>query len=377
MKFSDDLAGSDGHSAPIIVRAGEQSYPVIITHNDFARLSELTRTAVGENRLFLLVDENVHELYGDRLYQPFSDFPLATVGVIPSGEGTKDLDTVQALYDFFLVNLVGRRDFIVVIGGGVATDVGGFTASTVLRGVRWAAIPTTLLGMIDAAIGGKTGVNHSVGKNLIGAFWHPTFVFTDLSFLSTLPPREFNAGVGEMAKYAGLIGSAFADPFERWFDSGSPADTDEFLELVHQSVAFKADLVSRDPDERDLRRHLNYGHTFAHAIETTLGYGTLLHGEAVIVGLLAAVHLAQIVALPGAETLSRYQLLLERLLTRVPKHSLDLDAVIGAMSADKKRVAEGLAFVLAAPLGSVHITSSVSNEQAREALERVLSTYGR
>jgi len=227
--------------------------------------------------------------------------------VIPSGEKSKSVSTLNKLYDFLLNEKISRQDFIIVCGGGVTSDLVGYASATTLRGIKWGIVATTLLSMVDASIGGKTGINHQAGKNVIGAFWQPSFVYSDTYFLKTLPFRELVAGYGEILKYGGLIGKRMLTKIEKY---RARNDFYQDKTLIGMSAEYKANIVSKDEREENLRMRLNLGHTFAHAIETSTGYGKLLHGEAVILGLLAAVELSNLVNPESIQPLKYYKKLI-------------------------------------------------------------------
>jgi 3-dehydroquinate synthase len=294
--------------------------------------------------------------------------------MIPSGERSKSHRTLTGLYDFVLDEKISRSDFILACGGGVTTDLVGYAAATTLRGIRWGAVPTTLVGMVDAAIGGKTGINHALGKNLIGAFWQPSFVCSDVRFLQTLEPRQMTAGLGEVLKCVGLVGRQLASPLEHYLRSGDSYRADRLIKLVSLTAAFKARVVERDERESGRRMILNFGHTFAHGIEKALGFGRLLHGEAVILGILAALRLG---ALEGYDSkgLREYRDLVRHFVRRLPRRRIEINAVLNAMAWDKKRLIEGQKFVLLERPGKPIITDRVHGRSIRTALTVMLADY--
>ncbi len=276
------------------LRLRNHSYPIVIGSGLDNQLVKLLKKYTGGNRVFTFFDSAVYALYGKQIEKQFSAKRISYITfVVPGGEESKSQDSLDKIYDFLLSEKISRTDFVLAIGGGVLTDLVGFAAASILRGVKWGAVSTTLLGMVDAAIGGKTGINHQRGKNLIGAFWQPSFVICDLKYLNTLPEREFFAGLGEVLKYAGLIGTRMSAPLKSYFESGNLLEFKKLQPLIQLSAKYKAKIVMADERESDQRMFLNLGHTFAHAIEKTLGYGKLLHGEAVIIGLLGSVILSR------------------------------------------------------------------------------------
>ncbi|MEW5994619.1 MAG: 3-dehydroquinate synthase family protein, partial [Candidatus Zixiibacteriota bacterium] len=277
--------------------------------------------------------------------------------------------------DFLLRNRAGRSDFILACGGGVTSDLVGYAAATAMRGIRWGIVSTTLLGMVDAAIGGKTGINHRLGKNLIGAFWQPTFVLGDLSFLQTLPRREMVAGLGEILKYAGLAGGQMPAKVDRYLEQDDLYCERLLLPLIRRSVAYKAKVVAEDERETNRRAVLNLGHTFAHAIENAGRYSALLHGEAVIVGLLAAVELSCRTRPRSAKYLEPYRRLITKTMRYLPHRRISIDRVLSAMQFDKKRVGEKMRFVLLTKPGDPHISSEIAARDVEASLESALKVY--
>ena len=362
--------------AGVDVRLGSRAYRVTITRGDVDGLAEAVWKRSATGRVFVCFDANVFALYGASVIGAFRRERLQVVDiVIPSGERYKSLATARRLYDILLAHGISRDDLVVAIGGGVTTDLVGYVAATILRGVAWVAVPSTLLGMVDAAIGGKTGVNHASGKNLIGVFWQPVLVWCDTDMLGTLPERHLTAGLGEVAKYAGLAGEPMLGRLERFIARGDRRHGGDLRWLIHQSVAYKAAVVAADERDTGGRMVLNLGHTFAHAIETALGYGRLLHGEAVLLGLYAAVRLSALHAGRTDSDCRRYEALLNEMLKWVPRRRLDIDAIIAAMRLDKKRTGRRLRFVLLRTPGRPIIADTVSTPRVRKALAQMFMAY--
>jgi len=360
----------------INVRLKYHSYPIVIGSGLGNRLVRLLKEHAGANRCFVFFDSNVFALYGKQIVKLFSEKRIKYITfVIPGGEASKSQETLDKIYDFLLSEKISRTDFVLAVGGGVITDLAGYAAASILRGVKWGAVSTTLLGMIDAAIGGKTGINHPRGKNLVGAFWQPSFVICDLKYLNTLPNREFNAGLGEVLKYAGLIGAKMSSPFKRYCESGNLLDLKKLQRLIQLSAEYKAKIVMADERESNLRMFLNLGHTFAHAIEKTLGYGKLLHGETVIIGLLAAVILSRKVNPKSSAKLNGYENLVKEFLGLIRYYQMSTESVLNNMKLDKKRTGRTQKFVLLSSPGKPFIASSLKERNVKEALEEALSIY--
>ncbi|CAG4931228.1 MULTISPECIES: 3-dehydroquinate synthase family protein [Acidithrix] len=277
--------------------------------------------------------------------------------VIEDGENAKRISTVERLLEEIAAFGLSRRDCIVNVGGGVVSDLGGFVASIYFRGIRYINISTTLLGQIDAAIGGKTGVNLSAGKNLAGSFWHPSSVICDVSTLKSLPEREFRSGLGEMAKYE--------------FLGAGNLDVDDLEASISQCVKIKADVVSFDEREGGRRALLNYGHTMAHGLEALSLAGKispLMHGEAVGIGLIFAGHLSHIMGRISSEMLDRHYEIVSRfeLSTSIPD-SVDFDDVIGYLARDKKAYGS-LTFVLMNQTGELEVVNGIPSQLIESAI---------
>jgi len=364
--------------ARIRVKIPNRSYPVITGAGVWAKQlpAELKRCVGRDQKLFVLFDARFYALHGDRLLRAIKrggGRPIELV--VPSGENAKQQSVVGDIYTFLLSRHIARGDFILACGGGVTSDLAGYVAATILRGVRWGVLSTTLLGQVDAAIGGKTGINHAAGKNLIGVIWQPTFVISDTEFLNTLPLREMAAGLGEVVKYAGLAGEPLLGVLKRYVAADNMFHERLLPHLVRLSAAYKADVVARDEREGGLRMVLNLGHTFGHALENVLGYGTLLHGEAILVGLTGALDLS--IRLKPARTrrLAEYRDLLDDFAPLVPPFSADRDAVLAAMGFDKKRSGRNLRFVLLDSPGRPLITDTVPSRALRGAIKVMLDHH--
>lgn len=292
----------------------------------------------------------------------------AHVVVVPAGEAHKSIEQIVRLYDQILPLKVDRRTPVVALGGGVIGDMAGFVAATVLRGVPFVQVPTTLLAMVDASVGGKTGVNHAVGKNLIGAFHQPAAVLIDPAVLATLPPRELRGGLAECIKHDLIRDAAGFDRLEREVGRALALDTDYLTELVAHNVAIKARVVEADPFERGERAHLNLGHTFGHAIETVSHYA-YSHGEAVALGTAAAAALSFRLGLLDEPARRRVVNVIGKAGLPTSGLTLDVDAVVAAMAYDKKAAAGRLRFVLLDGIGKAVVRDDVPVEHVRGAVE--------
>ena len=360
----------------IPVALAQQPYEVMIEAGGLDRLGQrLSDAGVRSGRKVLVVSNpDVATPYGERCLTSLRQAGFdAHLVVLEAGEDRKTLASISLIHDAAFAQRLERSSLMVALGGGVVGDMTGFAAATWLRGIGVVQVPTTLLAMVDASIGGKTGVNHPGGKNLIGAFHQPQLVLIDPDSLATLPEREFRAGMAEVIKY-GVIGDA--DLFRELEAAGERLASMRTLpapllqRILERSAAAKARVVAADEREGGLRAILNYGHTLGHVVETLCGYGTYLHGEAVAIGMVAAGELALELGLWSAEDQARQRAVIAAagLPGRWPE--LDNAAVLECLQGDKK-VRDGcVRFVLPTSLGSVEIRSDVSGAQVVAAMAR-------
>jgi len=361
----------------ISVRLKDRDYPISCGSGQWEKelLLQAKRRTDKKARIFLIYDAKVFALYGRQISKVIKRSGIKyNELVLPAGERTKSASQLNRVYSYLLSNKITRNDFLLACGGGVTSDFTGYVAATILRGVKWGVISTTLLGMVDAAIGGKTGINHKEGKNLIGAFWQPSFVICDTIFINTLSQRLVVAGLGEVVKYAGLIGKSMTDLLNRYLKNGDIYNHKYLTQLVYKSAQYKAEIVARDEREGNLRMVLNLGHTFGHAIEKSLGYGKLQHGEAVILGLLGAVELSERSKKRRISSLIEYKEIINRFIGLIPRYRIDIDNVIAHMGIDKKRRGNQQLFVLLDKPGKP-IISDVKKNLIKPSLNAVLKEY--
>jgi 3-dehydroquinate synthase len=352
--------------APVRVELGDRSYDVFTGPGSIAGLLERI-VAAGPRRIVVVADQRVAEPHAEPIVEALgSAGPEVDLHRIPAGETAKGFPTVERLCRNVLARGLERSDVLLGVGGGATTDLAGFVASILLRGVRFASVPTTLLGQVDAAIGGKTGIDVPEGKNLVGAFHQPLAVACDPAPLATLPPREFRAGLAEVVKTAWIRDPALFETLE--VDPPLEASHPGLPEVVRRCVAVKADVVSRDEREEGLRACLNFGHTLGHAIETE-SRGRLLHGEAISLGLVAAVWLSVETGRCDAPLLERLVRLLERLGLPVRDEALDPDAVVARTRRDKKRAGGRDRYQLTRGLGLVSVAADLPEGAPRAAVE--------
>jgi 3-dehydroquinate synthase len=364
----------------ITVPLKDQAYPILIGTDTLHGIGEqlLGRGFQSGCKVLVVTNPEVDRYYGDRCQHSLEAAGLEVERlVLEAGEEQKTPASVARIHDAAFSQRLERGSLIVALGGGVVGDMAGFAAATWLRGIAVVQVPTTLLAMVDAAIGGKTGVNHPGGKNLIGAFHQPRLVLVDPSLLATLPEREFRAGMAEVIKY-GVIGDT---PLFSDLESAAQRDPAGGLaslaavgpsllqRLLERSAAAKARVVAADEREGGLRAILNYGHTLGHVVETLTGYGTYLHGEAVALGMLAAGEIARVMGLWGDGPRDRQRAVVEA--TGLPLNwpRLDGEAVIACLQSDKKVRDGRVRFVLPTSIGAVEIRNDVSPATILEALE--------
>jgi 3-dehydroquinate synthase len=327
-----------------------------------ARLTQAKKAAV-------VTDSNVGPTYAKSVTDSLSSVGIeSVVATIPAGEDRKNLAGLSLIYDQILAARIERSTPILALGGGVIGDMAGFVAATVLRGVPFVQIPTTLLAMVDASVGGKTGINHSTGKNLIGAFHQPLAVLIDPNTLKTLPGRELRGGLAECIKHEIIRDSEGFGRLESSIDRAVAGDIDMLAQLVAHNVAIKAKVVEADPFEKGERAHLNFGHTFGHAIETVSHY-QYSHGECVALGMVAASRLASHLHLLDEDSRRRIVKLIARAGLPVGNLGLDPRAVADAMAFDKKVRGGRIRFILPDRIGHVVIRDDVSPEAALAALQ--------
>lgn len=353
----------------LTVELGDRSYPIYIG-SGLLKKSELITPFIHGKSTVTVSNETVAPLYMETVQQNFQDLKNCQV-ILPDGERFKTLQVLDQIFSGMLENQCDRRTTLLALGGGVVGDMGGFAAACYQRGVNFIQIPTTLLSMVDSSVGGKTGVNHPMGKNMIGAFYQPQCVLIDTDTLSTLDDRELSAGLAEVIKY-GLIG----DPeFLDWLTNNMSAlmarDTEALTYAIYRSCQNKATVVAADEREAGQRALLNLGHTFGHAIETGMGYGNWLHGEAVATGTVMAAELSQKMGwLSETDVEFVKQIFLQANLPVEPPASLSADEFMQHMSRDKKVQDGVLSLVLLRQLGEGVLTSDYDPKALRAVLER-------
>ncbi|KXF82785.1 3-dehydroquinate synthase [Enterovibrio coralii] len=352
----------------IDVNLGDRSYPISIGAGLLA--DPALFSAAKGRRVVVVTNETIAPLYADLLLETLNKAGGEPALLsLPDGEQYKTLDTFNTINTFLLEGNYARDVLIVALGGGVIGDVVGFAAACYQRGVDFIQVPTTLLSQVDSSVGGKTAINHPLGKNMIGAFYQPKAVVIDTDVLNTLPQREFAAGMAEVIKY-GIIADK---PFFHWLEENlaplNQLDNDAIVYTIKRCCQIKADVVAEDEKESGVRALLNLGHTFGHAIEAEMGYGNWLHGEAVAAGTVMAATTAHLQQLLSKEDVIRITSLLENanLPVKAPS-AMGYDAFIKHMKRDKKVLSGQLRFVLPTSIGTAEVVSNVSPETLAEVI---------
>ena len=333
------------------------------------------RNAGLQGRAYIVSDDQVFPLYGDRVKEVLGEAGF-TVGsmVVPNGERSKSFEAAVSLYDLLVEHRAERSDCIVALGGGVVGDLAGFVASTFLRGLPLVQVPTSLVGMVDAAIGGKVAVNHPEGKNLIGTFYQPRLVLADIQTLTTLPRRELLSGWAEVIKHAMIRDPRLLELLEERPQELLDLKEDITADVVALSAAIKAKIVSEDEKERGVRIILNYGHTVAHGLEAATGYERFLHGEAVAIGMVGAAMISQHLGLLPQAVVQRQGELLRRFDLPTGCSGVDIGKVLQAMELDKKVRGERVRWVLLTDIGQPVIRDDVPNEVVESVIRELLQS---
>ena len=364
-------SGTPAVGPAAVVDTGSERYPIWVGSTELERLPDrFDQLDLNGRRVFLISDDVVIEQHGQRVAEALDNAGIAgTSYVVPAGEQSKQLRVVREIYGWLAKQRAERRDLIVALGGGVVGDLAGFVASTYLRGMPFVQIPTTVLAMNDAAIGGKVAVDLPDGKNLAGSFYQPKAVIADVSTLRTLPRRVFAEGFAEIIKHAWILDSELLVELESQPTHYQPYSDLEDLEAVTtRSARLKALVVSSDPKEYGLRAILNYGHTVGHAIESTTGFTEFLHGEAVAIGMMAAARISNGMGMISEELVARHGDLLRSFGLPVASTSIDVDRVLEAMRLDKKVEQGKLRFVLLEDIAQPVVRSDVPEELVRKVL---------
>jgi 3-dehydroquinate synthase len=364
----------------LTVSLGPRSYPIYLDSGTANAFPATLKARFPKSKFGLVTNATIHDLYKTLIERWTAELGL-TVQVMPDGERYKTIETWSAIFDTFLNAKFERSSVLIALGGGVAGDVTGFAAATMLRGINFVQVPTTLLAMVDSSVGGKTAVDHAAGKNLIGAFYQPRLVFIDTAFLSTLPEREYLSGYAELFKYAFIGGPDMFDFILSHHDALLRHEAAALLEGIKRSIEIKASVVSRDEHETSGERmQLNFGHTFAHALEKYFGFENLLHGEAVWWGMACAIELGKLLKLIPNADLSGYDSLSHKLQKPELPSIPSINDLYSAMFFDKKVSGGQIKFVLPAEKGKSVVKTEIPEDTVKEAVQRGLkgiSLFGR
>ncbi len=359
----------------LTVSLAERTYPILIGPDLLANVA-LLKPYLLQSRVVLVTNETLWPLFGQALSTALAQSGYAVLPIIlPDGEAFKDGATLNIIFDALLEHAIDRKTTLLALGGGVIGDIVGFAAATYQRGVPFIQIPTTLLAQVDSSVGGKTAINHPRGKNMIGAFYQPQLVLADTDTLKTLPEREYRSGLAEVIKYGLILDRIFFGWLETNMDALLARDAVALAHAIHRSCELKAAVVAADEREtaqQGGRALLNLGHTFGHAIETALGYGTWLHGEAVACGMVLAAQFSQQLGHLSVADVKRAQQLIQRagLPTALPLEpsKISPEIMLQHMGRDKKNEAGVIKLILLKSIGEGYVDSSINAEQIKAFL---------
>jgi 3-dehydroquinate synthase len=354
------------------VETATQRYPVFVGYGLLHKLGQKLKKVSLSKAAIVISDENVSRLYGGKVEKILRDagFTVNSFVVLP-GEESKSMSTAVDIYNFLIKKRVERDDMLIALGGGMIGDLAGFVAATYLRGIPWIQVPTSLIAMVDASIGGKVAVNHPEGKNLIGAFYQPNFVLADTQALLTLPERELTSGWAEVVKYGLILDREFSEFLESNGGRLIKLEQDVVSRAIMRSAALKAQVVSQDEKERGQRTILNYGHTIAHGLEAATQYHHFLHGEAVAIGMMGAAKLSQRLGILPPNVVKRQQSLLQKFGLPTTFSNISLNEIARAMELDKKIRAREIRWVLLEDVGRTAIHANVPQQDVLAVLEEL------
>jgi 3-dehydroquinate synthase len=353
----------------------EESYQIAVQHDANQEITAYLNTHFSGRKALIFIDERVAKFHISDYMKLLNGTKLGSVGLttIPEGESSKSFSMYEQLVSEALEADLKRSDVIIAIGGGVTGDLAGFVAATVLRGVHLIHLPTSLLAMVDSSVGGKTGINHTTGKNRIGAFYQPDAIFMELKRLETLEQKEWMAGFGEVLKYGCISNPEIIDSAKKSIAQKFVID-ENVRSIIESSVKIKADIVQQDEKESGIRAFLNFGHTTAHAIERVMEYGTVAHGVAVFMGMITELELSRLKG--GLKRSDQLDLLVDDYRDYVPDlKNLAINDLIQAMSYDKKNMAAGTTFVLLNDMAQPYVTSDVDQQDISRSLSLMINRF--
>ena len=357
----------------LTVHTHSHDYPIVITEKSVTENNSMAKQIapyISGRQVLIVTNETVAPLYLKALEDELAVQFTVKVCVLPDGEQYKNQTSINQIYDALMAEHFNRDVTLIALGGGVVGDMTGFAAASFMRGVNFIQVPTTLLSQVDSSVGGKTGINHAQGKNMIGAFWQPQMVLADMSTLKTLPARELSAGLAEVIKYALIMDEVFLT----WLEENLPAmmalDLAILGEAVKRCCQYKADIVAQDERESGVRALLNFGHTFGHVIETYQGYGNWLHGEAVAAGMVQAAELSQKIGWLTAEDVIRIKRILTLANLPITPPPIDVQTALNLMGHDKKVKHGQIRLILLKSLGKAVLTNDFDTKLLSEVLSK-------
>ena len=355
----------------LTVHTQSHDYPIVITEKAAIENNSMAKQVapyISGQQVLIVTNDTVAPLYLKALQDELTEQFIVRVCVLPDGEAYKNQTSINTIYDALMAEHFNRDVTLIALGGGVIGDMTGFAAASFMRGVNFIQIPTTLLSQVDSSVGGKTGINHSQGKNMIGAFWQPQMVLADMSTLKTLPTRELSAGLAEVIKYALIMDESFLT----WLEENIPAmmalDLAVLGDAVKRCCQYKADVVAQDERESGVRALLNFGHTFGHVIETHQGYGKWLHGEAVAAGMVQAAELSQKIGWLTIEEVARIKRILTLANLPIEAPPIDTQTALSLMGHDKKVKHGQIRLILLKSLGKAVLTNDFDAKLLTEVL---------
>ncbi len=349
-----------------------RQFPIWAGVDQLSHLSQLITQISKSRKVYIITDDNIHNLYSEQIATLLEKQKIEHISyIMQAGEDQKNLANVDLIYEWLFENKIERQDLIIAIGGGVVCDLAGYVAATVLRGVKLLSIPTSLLAMTDAAIGGKTAVNLNVGKNLIGVIKQPDAILIDINFLDTLPKRELTEGIAEVIKHAIILDKSLFQIFEQHKNDPSAMmkNKELLLDIIIKSVRIKSMIVSIDPNEKNTRKILNFGHTIGHALEVASEYKSLLHGEAVAIGMVGAVYIAHKLEYISEEVMDSIISIIDSYNLPTSFSGTSIDSVIKHIAFDKKVVNKQVQFILIKDIGVPTVTLLPDTTLIKESLE--------
>ena len=354
----------------ININLGERSYPIFVGQNLFEN-SDLIAKYTSKKKIAIITNKTVAPLYLQAFKKMLGDEEVLAI-VLPDGEQYKSHDSLNVIYDDLLRHKFGRDTLLIALGGGVIGDITGYAAATYMRGVDFMQVPTTLLSQVDSSVGGKTGINHALGKNMIGAFYQPKCVLINLDVLQTLPDRELSAGLAEVIKYGVIRDAAFFAWLEKEMANLLRKSPEQLMQAISVSCENKASVVSEDEFEstKGIRATLNLGHTFGHAIENVMGYGNWLHGEAVACGMVMASYMSMQLGWLTAQDFDRIKSVIRAAKLPVDPPQIDEAQFIELMRSDKKALQGKINLILQKGIGHAFLTNDYPHEVLLDTLKQ-------